>query len=355
MLTAGADEPEEGDVDAENDTPVWMILTTKKHVTDTNRLKPKKIAIPHALNANPSATICLITSDPQRLYKDVIADRAFPRELSSRITRVVGLQKLKGKFKSYEARRQLAAEHDIFLADSRIATWLPGVLGKAFYKGTSKRPIPVEIAGPADVNSEGQRIKKVPGARKKSIPNQEGRGAAEPAAVAREIQKALNAAVVYLSPSATTSVKVGRAAFKPEQIALNVEAIVKGMTDKIIPQGWQNVRAIHLKGPNTASFPIWLASELWTADSDVLEHKKVMGKKASNPDRETSSPATVDAEATGSKRKADQTSKPNGSRHAKKKMKAELEEEEVVDKAAESLARKKALKQQRAAAMLEVS
>ncbi|KAJ9292850.1 hypothetical protein DTO271G3_8425 [Paecilomyces variotii] len=249
-----------------NNEPVWMVLTTKKHVVDKNRLKPGKIAIPHSLNAAPSLSICLITADPQRAFKDVIADPAFPSSLSSRINRVIGFSKLKAKYQSFESRRQLLSEHDVFLADDRIIMRLVTTLGKIFYK-SSKRPIPVRIAGIEKV--DGKRVKKDP--KKKSANDEKDASVASPLIVAKEIEKALNSAPVHLAPSATTAIRVGVSNFTPQQLQENIEAVVKGLTEKFITKGWRNIKAIHIKGPNTIAMPIWLASELWVEETDVLE------------------------------------------------------------------------------------
>lgn len=80
--------------------------------------------VPHAIWSD-SSSICLLTADPQRKYKDLIVE-----EKLTQIKRVVGVTKLKGKFKPFEARRQLMNEHEIFLADDRIVNMLPKLLGK---------------------------------------------------------------------------------------------------------------------------------------------------------------------------------------------------------------------------------
>lgn len=247
--------------------PIWLVLTTKKHIVDQKRLKPGKIPLPHSLNSSPTVTICLITADPQRAFKDTIAHPSFPPELTPRITRIVGITKLKARYKSFESRRQLLAEHDVFLADSRVITMLPNLLGKVFYKGP-KRPIPVNLEPfkPKDRTTGKRRSKPISSASTETL-----RAIASPQKVAQEIQRALASTQVQLSPSTTTSVRVGLASFTPDQIAENVEAVVHGMVEKFVTKGWRNVRSVHIKGPNTLALPIWLAQELWVAESDVLE------------------------------------------------------------------------------------
>lgn len=290
------DASDDDTIDSSNQEPLWLIVTTKKHIVDKKRLKPNKMYIslpadwahgivyqyancpsqlPHSIY-NVSATavnptrICLITADPQRTYKDVVASDAFPAHLKPCISRVIGISKLKAKYKSFESRRQLHAQHDIFLADDRIVTMLPEVLGKVFYKGGDKRPIPIELAG----NKKGRdKVEKDSlGAKKKRQDDSKAAlNAGTSDTVAKEIDKAINSALVHLSPSVTTAVKVGHSGMSADAIRANVQAVCNGMVAKFIPQGWRNVRSIHIKGPNSVAVPVWLASELWASEEDVLD------------------------------------------------------------------------------------
>lgn len=241
---------------------------------DQKRLKPGKIPLPHSLNTSPALTICLITSDPQRPFKDTIAHPSFPTELSKRITRVIGISKLKARYKSFESRRLLLAEHDVFLADSRIITSLPSTLGKIFYSG-SKRPIPVKLE--AYTNKTGRS--KAASALSKPKPQNDSRSIISPPLFAKEIERTLSCAQIQLSPSATTAVRVGLASMEPEELAQNVEAVVAGMVEKFIPQGWRNLKAIHIKGPNTMALPVWVTEELWLEKGDVLEEDEAREAK----------------------------------------------------------------------------
>ena len=176
---------------------------------------------------------------------------------------MIGLSKLKIKFKQYEAQRKLFAEHDIFLADDRIINQLPKALGKVFYKTTVKRPIPVVLAAPLP-KSEGKKI-----ARAK---NERGAlKAGEPKQIAKEIEKAVSSAVVHPSPSTNTAVRVGYASWDAEKLAENVEAVVNGLIEKHVTKKWRGVKAVYIKGPETMSLPIWLADEMWVDEGDVLE------------------------------------------------------------------------------------
>ncbi|QPG97727.1 hypothetical protein C2857_006775 [Epichloe festucae Fl1] len=281
------------------DTPVWLTLTTKRHIADKTRLKPGKIPIPHSLNTDETSTICAITANPQRAYKNIIGSDEFPAELSKRITRVIDFGKLKSKYSQYDAQRKLFSEHDIFVADERIINCLPKVLGKTFFKNTAKRPIPVFLqAKRAKVDGKRPRRDKT---------NTEDVNAGTAADIAREIEKALSSALVSLSPSTNTAVRIGYANWTAEQIADNVDAVVTGLVGKWVPQQWRNVRSIYIKGPNTAALPIWQTDELWMDEKDVVadaEEDNNKAEKANVGKKRKSLDGAAESESPAPKKKA---------------------------------------------------
>ncbi|CEI68322.1 hypothetical protein FVEN_g5509 [Fusarium venenatum] len=256
------------DEESEN-IPIWLNLTTKRHIVDKARLQPGKIALPHSLNTDETTTICLITAEPQRAYKNIVASEEFPEELRKRITRVVDFGKLKAKYSQYEAQRKLFNEADIFLGDDRIINRLPKVLGKTFYKSTQKRPVPVNLQAKAP---------KVDGKRQKRVKTEDTVNAGTPVEIAKEVQKAVNSAFVSLTPSTNTSIKIGYSGFTAQQIADNVDAVVTGMIEKWIPQKWRNMKSIYIKGPETTALPIWLTDELWLDEKDVIAEEEAKAK-----------------------------------------------------------------------------
>lgn len=134
---------------------------------------------------------------------------------------------------------------------------LPALLGKPFYARTAKVPIPVDFEGP---NAE------------------------TPARLTAQLRAAVESTYVHLSSSASTSVRVGRADFSPEQIVENVDAVVAALVAKKIPAGWRGVRSFHIKSPNSAALPIWLTQELY-ADEDVLHPAEEERKALVNAER----------------------------------------------------------------------
>jgi ribosome biogenesis protein UTP30 len=282
------------DDDEDTNIPIWLNLTTKRHIVDKARLQPGKISLPHSLNAEET-TICLITAEPQRAYKNIVASEEFPAELSKRITRVIDYGKLKAKYGQYEAQRKLFAEADIFLGDDRIINRLPKILGKTFYKTTQKRPVPVNLQAKAP---------KVDGKRQKRVKTEGTVNAGTPAEIAKEIQKAINSAFVSLTPSTNTSIRIGYSGWIAEQIADNVDAVVTGMIEKWVPQKWRNMKSVYIKGPETTALPIWLTDELWVDEKDVIAEDEAAKEKANIGKKRKSLDNTEETEAPAPTKKA---------------------------------------------------
>ncbi|KAK0643789.1 ribosomal protein L1p/L10e family-domain-containing protein [Cercophora newfieldiana] len=328
-------------------TPVWLTLTTKSHIHDSNRLQPSKIVLPHPLNTDEEATICLITADPQRWYKNMVASEEFPEDLRKRITRVIDLSHLKAKFKVYEAQRKLFADHEIFLADDRVVNRLPKALGKTFFKSTVKRPVPVVLMAQRG-KVGGKRAPAEKGKKRDPTENANARPVPE---IVAELRRAIGAALVHLSPSTNTAIKVGYASWKPEDLAENIEKVTTELVERFVPKKWNNVRNLYIKGPDTAALPIYQTDELWLDESKVVadgdappsalpgkhhkSEKANIGKKRKSLDAEPE-PAVEEA--------------PAKEERPKKKAKKALPEsnDEKLDK--EIAARKATLRKQKSAA-----
>ena len=340
LLAADTASPDTSLTDAES---IWLVVSTKKFMTNERRLKPRKIALPHSLNTSPNTTICLITPDPQRAFKDAIAHPSFPADLSHRITKVISVEKLEKKYHAFEAKRQLRDSFDLFLADDRIITYLAKILGKTFYKSTPKRPIPVRLEVP---KLKEKKNAALPSTKIRSEPSNPKK-IASPSIIAKEIERTLSTTQLHLSPSTTTSVKVGLASFSSEQMAANIEAVVAGLTDRLI--AWKNVRAIHVKGPNTMALPIWLASELWTdegmvLEDDEVEEAKLKSVQTSKKRKAIEAPLSQvqEASAAGKKRKEVAAESKEGESARKKARKVEDQ-----DLSNEMKARREKLRQQK--------
>ena len=150
--------------------------------------KPIRIDIPHPLVKVDGSTtamdtdeaddtlqevsVCIIVKEESKPYIQSILSK-FPKQLGS-IKKVLGLQSLRTKHKSYTQRRELLSRFDIFLADDSILPMLTKALGGKFFD-KKKQPIPVNIS------------------RKEALPF--------------AIEKALNSTFMYLSSGTCVTIR----------------------------------------------------------------------------------------------------------------------------------------------------
>jgi ribosome biogenesis protein UTP30 len=255
---------------------------------------------------------------------------------------VIAISKLRAKYKSYESKRQLFSEHDIFIADDRVVTMLPPILGKAFYERGTKRPIAVSIGDENERKSKEKMEKKM---KKKNTVTPTDHSVASPQRLADEITKALSVALVHLSPSTCTAVRVGKASWDAAKVAENIDTVVAGLVTRFVPKGWRNIRALHVKGAETAALPLWLASELWLDEDDIMKDVPV-GDKV----REIE--GSKETEGASKKRKAPETAEGTESPKLKKAREGKEKASSNVP-AGEVVLRKERLKRQKAEAKEE--
>ena len=180
---------------------------------------------------------------------------------------------------------------------------------------------------------------------------------ATPEDATREIEKALTSTTVQLTPSTTTSIRIGRSgkAWTPEMVKRNTEAAVEQLVEKYVPQKWRGVRALYVKGEKTASLPIWMAEQLWEGENDVLEG----ATKTENNDEEDRKEERVENGnkmkelenvqngGLGKKRKAGSDDQKEGKRRNKKK-------NETGDVGSGTASKKRKLEKQKKAVMAEI-
>ncbi|KAL9095238.1 MAG: hypothetical protein Q9165_002494 [Trypethelium subeluteriae] len=325
-----SDEDEDSNEDGE---PLWLVLTTKKFIVDKTRLKPGKM--------------------------EILQHPSFPASLSQRITQIIPIAKLRTNYKSFESRRQLVAQYDLFLADDRIITYLPSLLGKTFYKSGPKRPIPISLA-PKPERVDGKRVKnnKKHALTPRIAPKDRGPAqVATPTDAAREIEKALTATTVQLSPSTSTSVRIARSGkgWTPEMVKRNVEVAVEQLVEKWVPGKWRGVRALYVKGEKTASLPIWMADQLWEGEEDVLEESKQAEKKSRGDGQggEEAAGGEVKALTRGEGREQNKKRKTDGAEHKEGKRRKKKKANETDD-GSEVVTRKRKLEQKKKAVMAEI-
>ncbi|KAG8813493.1 hypothetical protein FRC17_001550 [Serendipita sp. 399] len=246
---------------ADEDENVWLVVTTKT-MSPSLSFKPQRIPIAHPIVDPRKDPVCLITKDPQREYKDLLE-----KHNVKFISRVVGITKLKGKFSPYDARRELAREYGLFLADERVVPLLPNLLGKVFFK-KKKQPIPVNL----------QR-----------------------ANLKAELEAAISSTYLHQNAGTCTSIKIGHTGMDASKIIQNAEKAIPGVVrklhlvntkrkgkpstnewagssaDKLSEEelkefqetAWENIQSLGIKTHSSVCLPIWSCSlsERWIIPS----------------------------------------------------------------------------------------
>ncbi|EJC98145.1 ribosomal protein L1 [Fomitiporia mediterranea MF3/22] len=244
---------------------IWLVLSVKKVIPE-KKLKPFKIPLAHPIVDPRTSSVCLITKDPQREYKDLLESHKIKF-----ISRVVGVTKLKGKFKPFEARRMLLKENDLFLADDRVVPLLPKLLGKMFFNA-KKQPIPVSLT-------------------KKDLKT--------------ELEQAISSTYMHQNQGTCTSIKIGTISQSPAILLENLQSALPAIV-KRINGGWDNLQSFHIKTNSSTSLPVWLC-DLGEGENGRWSEQKEMDEVKEQPGEESdadSEPTTKSATKKGKKRMA---------------------------------------------------
>ncbi|KAH8114552.1 ribosomal protein L1 [Phellopilus nigrolimitatus] len=278
---------------------VWLVLSVKK-TTPEKKLKPHKIPLVHPIVDPRITPVCLITKDPQREYKDLLESHNIKF-----ISRVVGITKLKGKFKPFEARRMLMKENGLFLADERVVPLLPGLLGKIFFDA-KKQPIPVSLT-------------------KKDLKG--------------ELERAVSSTFMHQNQGTCTSVKIGIITQSPEHILDNLKTALPAIV-KRIEGGWDNIQSFHVKTNSSVSLPIWACNlgegdgGRWEAKAAVSEEnwagfgEEKKNAEESESEKEEELPQKENAKKKGKKRTAEEKNEQPSKKVKKSDLKAKSPDEE---------------------------
>mmetsp|Transcript_15113 Transcript_15113/g.17119 ORF Transcript_15113/g.17119 Transcript_15113/m.17119 type:complete len:316 (+) Transcript_15113:76-1023(+) len=200
---------------------VQLVFTLRSTPAESFKtLKGHKINIPNPLiKISKDLDVCLLVKDKAEVKK-VLEEKSVES-----VQKVISLKQLRTQYHTFQAKRDLLATYDVFLADDRIVCMLPKTLGQIFYKGP-KKPVPVRLF---------HRNK--------------------PLNFEKRIRDSLEATYFYLRGSCC-SVKIGRTCFTLDQICENaLETITTAVHH--IPKRWQNVQAIHMKTGKSMSLPIY--------------------------------------------------------------------------------------------------
>eukprot|EP00884_Botryococcus_braunii_P005373 jgi/Botrbrau1/14837/Bobra.0278s0007.1 len=183
--------------------------------------KPVCLPVPHSLYSFDGAEICLIVKDHKgEGHKE--AKQRVKEEKIARVSKVIGVSKLRTTYESFEAKRKLCTDFDLFLADNRILPSLPKLIGKTFFK-KKKQPIPVDL-------------------RRKEW--------------GEEVQRALNATYMFLGHGSCLTIRFARSSFTEKQCAENLVAVLRAAVPHL-PKKWSNVQNLFIKTANSVALPFY--------------------------------------------------------------------------------------------------
>lgn len=165
---------------------------------------------------------CLFMKDPASDTRTFITEQG----METLASKVFSVSELKAECSTYESRRRLMHQFDLFLADKRILPTLPRIIGKTFFV-QHRYPIPVHI-------TTNDRLRA-------------------------GLEDARSRSYLFLSPGTCSSAKIGRPDFTPSQLAANLSIAIPEWVDKL-PGRWQGVQAIYLKSNRSVSLPLYTSA-----------------------------------------------------------------------------------------------
>lgn len=216
------DDEDEESVSAAEKKSFYVMFGLKKIPAEVS-VKPQLIPVPNSWKSASSAEnvrVCIFTKDPHEEYKKRIKTLGLPS-----IVKIMPVSKLRKNFKPFEAKRQLCASYDIFLTDCRIVSLLPKLIGKKFFEA---KKIPVVV----DLTKEDLKS---------------------------ELETAINSTYLHLTSGPCSSVKIGLGSQGVSALTENGTQIIKQVIKKI-PGGWDNIKVLHVKTPDSLALPIYTCS-----------------------------------------------------------------------------------------------
>ncbi|KAJ1719991.1 proteasome-interacting protein cic1 [Coemansia erecta] len=199
-----------------DDAEQLHLIISTKDVATKERHKPYRIPLRHPMYDEDS-NVCLIVKTGHELTIEQINELGIHQ-----IKEIITAEQLKKSCKTYEARRELLATYDLFLADDRLLNSLPKLLGSKFFKAKKL---------PAPVNLLSKNLKT-------------------------ELTRALSSTFFRPAKGTCTAVRIGSTKLTVPQLEENIEGVVN-LVIKFIPKGWKNIQTIGIKAGTTFTLPVY--------------------------------------------------------------------------------------------------
>mmetsp|Transcript_4509 Transcript_4509/g.10498 ORF Transcript_4509/g.10498 Transcript_4509/m.10498 type:complete len:372 (-) Transcript_4509:117-1232(-) len=192
------------------------LLFTLSQIPEKRKMKPFMIALPHPMY-DANSEVCFLSKDPQKEFKDLlIRERKVPG-----ITKVIGLDKLRRNYKTFESKRMLADAYDLFLCDVSIVEMMPKTLGSVFYQKKKKIPIPVKL---------------------------------RPEEPMLGLDRAIGATTLRMPAGPCVGVKIGRCSASEEHLLANAVTVISTVMKRMKENPVMN---ISLQATDSVALPVW--------------------------------------------------------------------------------------------------
>jgi ribosome biogenesis protein UTP30 len=229
-------------------------LFTLSRIPDKRKVKPVLIPLPHPLFGDKSE-VCIFSKDPQARFKELLLqEHKVPG-----ITKVIGMEKLRKHYRTFDSKRSLADAFDLFLCDSDIVEMMPQALGATFYRKKNKPPIPVKI-NPKDP---------------------------KPA-----IEKALGSTTLRVPLGPCVGVKIGRCSMSEEQLVENAATVIKHVARHFVGNPLQS---INLQATAAPALPVWRRDPTPGEPLDLKKYASEAGSSVGSDTGVSATPTDTDA------------------------------------------------------------
>lgn len=235
--------------------PLHLVLNTKIFLVKQKDFTPRIIPVRHKLHKIDEKTVLLISRDLS--YREVLTKKDSPTE--DLFHQIIPFQKIKLIAHGQKGLLRLYKENEIVLADARIHSKLPEILGSQFYGKNKRVPFKVLMAKP------------IPGQRSTGKTDQ----LCDPKFVRGQLKAVLGNA--YFIPPANGNcidIVVGYLDWKVSEILENIDDVISYLTDaKFQPVGGllqkvENLHSVLIKTSNSVAMPVMNKKEDAAEESD---------------------------------------------------------------------------------------
>ena len=201
----------------EDADPISVLIGMKAIPSTHGRTKPHLVALKHPMMDPEESEVCLIVKDPQRAFKDQVEAKGIKC-----VKKVIGVSKLQKKYKQYEAKRLLCASYDLFVADDRVLSKLPHLIGKTFFT-KKKLPLPLKLTRDGWEHS---------------------------------LKKIFHATPFYLAEGMCSTIKAAHTGMERRHIVENIVSAMDKVAE-LLPKKWLGVQAVHIKTHDSIALPVY--------------------------------------------------------------------------------------------------